>query len=165
MSNVIIHSQGYIFGDEFKDAVKTYGFHDDVAADAFVEAFNALPQSEDANNRLVASYMDEPYELERHEHFPEGNPQPLILNIVVVDKASSNIEMHILEPLTVEEVEEYRTSEEQPSVVAAYYQKDTIAPTQEDVVVSLLEEVQFETYMSFDPEIHGKVEALLQGKA
>ena len=165
MSNVIIHSQGYIFGDRFKDGVKTYGFYDDASAEKFVEDFNTLPQSKYAHNSLIASYMDEPYELERHEYFPEGQPKPLILNIVVVDTETSNIEMHILEPLTVEEVEGYQRGEEQSSVVAAYYHRGPIEPTQEDVVVSLVEDVQFETYMSFDPDVDVHVQASLQGKA
>lgn len=164
MSSVLIQSQGSIFGEPFKDGIKTYGFHNDELADKFVDAFNAVPQGQDSHNNLVASYMDEPYELERHKHFESGEAEPLILHIVVVDTETNSVQMHILEALTKEEVLEYQETGEQPSVVAAYNDPTHVVPTQEDVVVSLVEDVYFETYMSFDPDIQSRVEALLEDR-
>lgn len=162
MSTVLIESQGYIFGERFKDGIKTYGFPNDALAEDFVDAFNAVPQGEDSHNNLTASLMDEPYELERHVYFEKGTAEPLILHIVVVDRESEGITMHILEALTKEEVQEYQSTGEQPSVVAAYVNPTAIAPTEENVVVSLMEDVSLETYMSFDPNIQPQIEALLK---
>lgn len=165
MHTVVIESHGSLFGEDFQDDVKYYSFPTAASAQKFADEFAAIPQGEDAANKLVAVLSDEIEGIPKNYESGEDD-SPLIIHVLVVATDENAVELHIAEPLSRNEVMEYKKQGTYGSILDAYFSPSEIKPSHDDFVMSANAALfPIEVFLSFDPNVNASLATILDERS